>query len=265
MEFPKTRKLRLFYETYGTGNPLILIPGFASGAWSWKWQIADLSDFFQVIVFDPQGIGNSPNYSENLSLQVFIENVGNILDELEIEKADILGASFGGFVAQEFALKFPEKVNKLILACTSAGGVNHVKPTPEILQSFVKNADFTLGEQIRHFFRPAFTESFNRNRAEIVEEVCRLREANEVSDETYFAQLQTALDFDATDRLTKINHQTLVITGDRDNLVPMENSTSLVKNLPNAELKIITNGSHMFFIENADEFNKSVREFLQNE
>ncbi len=255
----------LYYETHGAGEPLILIPGFASGVWTWFGQIAELAKHFRVITFDPRGIGKSPNDLGNLSIETFVEDVLWILDDLKIEKANVLGASFGGFVALEFALRFPERVEKLILACTTAGGENHVRPDIEILRSFTPNPEFTHGEQIRHFFRPAFTEKFNTEHAEIVEKVCRLREENKVSDETYSAQLQTAFSFDVAEKLSEIKHETLVLTGDKDNLVPMQNSLNLAEKLPNATLKVIKNGSHMFFVENADEFNQAVKEFCQKQ
>lgn len=254
--------MNLYYETHGTGKPLILIPGFASGAWTWFCQTEELAKNFRVITFDPRGIGQSGNDATNLSLETFVEDVVQILDDLKIEKVNVLGASFGGFVALEFALRFPERVGKLILACTTAGGKNHVRPDIEILRSFTRNPEFSLGEQIRHFFRPAFTEKFNAEHAEIVEKVCVLREENDVSDETYSAQLQTAFSFDVEEKLGEINHETLVMTGDKDNLVPMQNSINLAEKLPKARLKIIKNGSHIFFVENADEFNREVKEFL---
>src|SRR4051812_49006028 len=105
--------MKLFYETHGAGEPLILIPGFASGAWTWFCQIDELSKEFQIITFDPRGIGRSkienPDDAKNLSMETFLRDVLQILDDLKIEKANILGASFGGFVAQEFALKYPER------------------------------------------------------------------------------------------------------------------------------------------------------------
>ena len=255
----------IYFETVGSGDPLVLIPGFASGAWSWFCQ-ADLAKDLRVITFDPRGIGKSSfaanTISSDVTIKTFAEDVLRLLDTLGLEKAHVLGASFGGFVAQEFALTFPERVGNLILACTTAGGKNHVSPDIGILRSFTRDPEKPIGEQIRRFFRPAFTERFCSEHAEKFENVCRLREENEVSDATYLAQLQTAFSFDVSDRLGEIRLETLVITGDTDNLVPMQNSVNLAGKLPNAELRIIKNGSHMIFMENAVEFNKIVSEFL---
>lgn len=258
--------MNLHYETHGVGRPLILIPGFASGAWTWFRQIDELSKGFQTITFDPRGIGQSkienPNDAENLSMQIFVEDVLQILDDLKIEKANVLGASFGGFVAQEFALTFPERLDKLILACTSMGGANHVKPDIEILSAFTSDPNLTVSERIRKFIRPAFTDKFNAENSEEVEKVCQMRESNEIADAVYYAQLQVAFSFDTSKKIGAIENETLVISGDKDSVVPMQNSVNLAEKLPNATLKIIENGSHLFFVENAVEFNDLVRKFL---
>ena len=257
----------MFFETKGKGKPLVLIPGFASGAWTWFRQTEYLAKNFQVVTFDPRGIGKSKvenSELQNLSMKTFVADVLQILDKLEIEKANVLGASFGGFVAQEFAFTFPERLDKLILACTSSGGKHHVKPDIEILRSFTPHPDLSLGERIRKFFRPAFTGKFHAEHGEEVEKVCRLRKENEVSEATYSAQLQTAFSFDAENKLNEIKHKTLIITGDKDKVVPMQNSVNLAKKMPNAKLEIIKNGSHMIFVENAAEFNRKVKEFLEN-
>lgn len=242
---------------------MILIPGFASGAWTWFCQIEELAKDFQVITFDPRGIGQSECDLQNLSMETFVSDVLQILDDLKIEKANVLGASFGGFVAQEFAIKFSDRLHKLILACTSSGGENHVKPDIEILRSFTPNQNLTVGERIRKFIRPAFTDKFNDEHAGEVEKVCVLRETNEVADAVYFAQLKVAVTFNTENDVGEIKNETLVISGDQDKVVPMQNSINLAEKLPNAKLKIIENGSHLFFIESANEFNRIVREFLQ--
>jgi pimeloyl-ACP methyl ester carboxylesterase len=264
----KPENFEIYYESSGAGEPILLIPGFASGAWNWFRQVKDLSKDFRVITFDPRGIGKSKADKmdlHNLSMQTFVEDVQAILDVLKIEKAHVLGASFGGFVAQEFVLKFPERVNKLILACTTAGGANHVKPDIEILHSFAPDSSLPIGEKIRRFIRPAFTEEFNSEHAAEVEKVCQLREQNEVAEAVYMAQLSSAFLLDTESRLGAIKNETLVISGNKDNVVPMQNSINLAAKIPNANLEIIENGSHLFFIENAPEFNQAVKYFLKDE
>lgn len=261
--------MNLFYETHGSGAPLVLIPGFASGAWTWYRQIEELARNFRVVVFDPRGIGRSlsgggKDELRGLSMETFVEDVLRILDELKIRRAHVLGASFGGFVAQEFALRFPERLEKLILACTTSGGARHVRPTEEILRSFAPDPRLPMGEKIRKFFRPAFTAAFHRDFPGEVEKVCLLRERHEVAETAYLAQLEAAFSFNTEARVAEIRHETLVLTGDCDLIVPMENSVNLAARLPRATLEIIENGSHMFFIENYREFNQSVLNFLQS-
>ncbi len=267
MSYARIKNFDLFYESNGAGEPLVLIPGFASGAWSWFKQTEELSKDFQVVTFDPRGIGKSKSLDtrgkSNFSLEVFAEDVLGLLDALEIEKTHIVGASFGGFVAQEFALKFPERLNKLVLVCTTAGGANHVRPSIEVLRSFAPDASLTRGEHIRRFLRPAFSEEFNANCADEVERVCRMREESDVSETTYSDQLETAFNFDLEAKIRSIKAETLVLTSDKDLIVPMQNSVNLSNSIPNATLKIFKNGSHLFFIEKADEFNQIVSEFLK--
>jgi len=265
MPFANLKDFHLYYESTGAGEPLILISGFASGAWNWFKQIEDLAKYFRVITFDPRGVARS-EISEDLAFTISIcaiaDDVANLLDELEIEKANVLGVSFGGFVAQKFALNYPERLNKLILACTSCGGKNHVAPAPEVLAAFAPNKNFNTSERIRKFMRPAFTNEFAAKNAAEVEKVCVLREQNVVPEKVYSQQLYSATIFDTEAKISQIKAETLILTGDSDVVVPLQNSMNLSNLIPNAQLKIIKGGSHMFFIEQAEEFNKIVTDFV---
>jgi pimeloyl-ACP methyl ester carboxylesterase len=259
--------VKLYYESHGAGEPLILIPGFASGAWAWFEQIEELSKTFRVITFDPCGVSRSATdekLTEAISLPTIAADVARLLDFLQIEKASVLGVSFGGFVAQEFALGFPERLEKLILACTSFGGKNHVAPDLEVLAAFVAADDLNKQERVRRFMIPAFTPEFAAARADVIEKVCRLRTENVVPEKVYTRQMTSAVTFDAEKRVSRIQAETLVLTGDRDIVVPPQNSFNLARAIPKASLKIIENGSHMFFIENAAEFNRIVTNFLKD-
>ena len=256
--------MKLFYETRGAGEPLVLISGFASGAWLWFRQIEKLSQHFQVVTFDPCGIGKSKiDSNTTISISAMADDVAQILDELRIEKASILGTSFGGFVAQDFALRYPERLNKLILACTSFGGENHVLPSNfEVLAAFGSTENLNNPDRIRKFMIPAFTKDFVQNNFEIVEQTCKLREQNEVPATVYLQQLQSATTFDVEAKIAKIEAETLVITGDRDQVVPVQNSINLANSIPDAKLEIIENSGHLFFIEQAEKFNKIVIDFI---
>src|SRR3982751_2786658 len=91
--------VELCYETRGAGEALLLIPGFASGAWSWEWQTEELSRNFQVITFDPRGVSRSKIIEgAAVSIDSIADDVAKLLGELGIDAAHILGISFGGFV-----------------------------------------------------------------------------------------------------------------------------------------------------------------------
>ena len=125
--------LHLFYEIEGEGEPVVLIPGFAAGRWIWFKQTADLSRKFRVIIFDPRGVSASDKPEGSQTIGLLADDIAHLLKTIGIESAHVVGASFGGFVAQEFALNYPAMTRKLVLCCTSFGGPNHVAPERETL------------------------------------------------------------------------------------------------------------------------------------
>jgi pimeloyl-ACP methyl ester carboxylesterase len=256
----------LYYQICGDGEPLVLVPGFASGAWSWEWQAGELAKDFRVVTFDPRGVANSKlNGGSHVSITRIANDIANLILELDIDSAHILGISFGGFVAQEFALRYPERVKKLILASTSFGGPNHVMPSVEVLSSFASTEGLNSADRIRKYLTTAFTPDFVRENAATVERFCALREENTVPEEVYRQQLASAMEFNAEHRIGAIKAETLVLTGDSDTVVPAANSGNLAKAIPSAHLGVIADGGHMAFVENADEFNSFVRDFLVGE
>ena len=218
---------QLYYESEGDGEPLVLIPGFASGCSIWQKQVGPLARHFRVITFDPRGVSRSDQPEGPQTISLLADDVATLLKLLHIESAHVVGVSFGGFVAQEFVLRYPQMVRKLVLCCTSFGGPAHVVPAPEIM-------------------------------AEIVQP----RATSEVSEQTYLRQLHAVTAFNVEDRLAAIECPTLIVSGDADVIVPVQNSYNLAKRIPNAELKIIGGGSHIFFIEQPDEFNHAVIRFI---
>lgn len=259
----KLREAEIFYELNGQGDPLLLVPGFASGAWSWEQQAEELSRDFTVITFDPRGVSRSAvDDGAAVSIDTIADDIAELLQKLNIAKANVLGISFGGFVAQEFALKYPERLGKLVLATTSFGGVNHVAPSIEVLSAFAPTVGLNNRDRIRPYITMAFTPEFAAKMPDAVDRFCKLREGNPVPEAAYMQQLSSAMSFDAESQLGNVSAETLVLTGDRDMVVPMQNSINLANAIPNARLVIIEGAGHMVFVERAAAFNSVVREFL---
>ena len=254
--------LKLYYEIEGDGEPVVLIPGFAAGRWIWFKQTSELSRKFRVIIFDPRGVSESDKPEGSQSISLLADDVAHLLQTIGVASAHIVGASFGGFVAQEFALKYPSMTQKLVLCCTSFGGPNHVVPAPETLLALASTKGLNSEERMRTNLLLAFSPEYVRTRVAEVDHVVQLRAANEVPEHIYLSQMQAAMSFNAESKIKHIKSPTLVVSGDADVIVPVQNSRNLAAKIPGAELRIVEGGSHTFFIERAAEFNRLVTEFL---
>ncbi|CAN5435922.1 MAG: alpha/beta fold hydrolase [Pyrinomonadaceae bacterium] len=258
----KVGDTQLYYEAHGAGESLVLIPGFGFGVWMWFKQVPALAQKFRTIVFDPRGIGCSSKPTQPFSIRTLADDVAALFDALALERAHVLGASFGGFVAQEFALAYPEKMDRLILCCTSFGGARHLPPGERVLQALASTERLNTPERMRKSLRLSFSPQYLAEQTEEVERMIAMRLAHPVSDEVYSGQLGAAMSFDAAARVDLIDAPTLVITGDEDRVVPADNSRHLAAIIPRARLQVIAGGSHQFFVERADDFNRAVIEFI---
>jgi len=259
----KVKDAGLYYEEHGRGEPLVLVPGFGAGLWIWYRQVADFAERFRTIVFDPRGVARSHAPDAPFTMLDLADDLAALLEGLQVESAYVLGASFGGFVAQEFALAHPERTRSLVLCCTSYGGPGHVPPAPETLAAIASTRGLNTAERVRENWSLAFSPRFAAETPAEVERVVSLRAENNVPERLYLRQLQAAVAFDAAARVGRVSVPTLVITGDADAIVPHENSLNLAAAIPGSTLKIVEGGSHAFFIEQADEFNRAVVEFIE--
>ncbi|HEV2765698.1 MAG TPA: alpha/beta fold hydrolase [Pyrinomonadaceae bacterium] len=255
--------VRLYYESRGRGEPLVLVPGFGNGLWIWFKQVEDLSRRFRVVTFDPRGVARSEGRDEPFSISDLADDLAGLLRALRLEGAHVIGASFGGFVAQEFALAYPEMARSLVLACTSYGGPRHVRPPAETLRAIASTKGLNTEERVRENLLLAFSPGYAAREAEEVARITRLRAESPVPEYVYQRQLQAAVGFNAARRVQEIKAPTLVVTGDADVIVPPENSRNLAAAIPGAELRTVSGGSHTFFIERAAEFNRIVADFIE--
>jgi 3-oxoadipate enol-lactonase len=254
---------RMYYETHGAGIPLLLINGLGSDSTEWLFQLPEFAEHFLVIVFDNRGAGGSDTPPGPYTTPQMADDAAALLSHLGAGRAHVLGVSLGGMIAQEVALRHPDRVGKLVLACTSPGGEGSVRPAPEVLKSFVLSPGADMQEEIRRVVPFLYSEGYRRDHSEEIEEFVRRRLARPVSAQSNAWQLAAAVGHAAWDRLSTIGAPTLVIAGDGDKVVPTVNSRRIAQRIPGAKLVILPGAPHRLFAENAEAFNREVVTFLQ--
>ncbi|MCK5654501.1 MAG: alpha/beta fold hydrolase, partial [Dehalococcoidia bacterium] len=116
----KVNEVNIDYAVHGQGEPLVLIQGLGGPRSGWIFQTRAFGKYYRVITFDNRGVGKSDKPGGSYTVRTMADDTIALLDYLGVDKAHVLGISLGGMIAQEIAINYPERVRKLILACTAA-------------------------------------------------------------------------------------------------------------------------------------------------
>jgi pimeloyl-ACP methyl ester carboxylesterase len=256
--------INLYYETVGVGDPLVLIMGLRRNAEWWYHQIPALAAHFQVIAFDNRGAGRSDKPALDYSIRMFADDTAGLMDALGIERAHVLGISMGGYIAQELAINYPEKIRGLILGCTGAGGSRAVLMDPERLQKFIYVEGLSPEQILRKDLDIYFSDALIADRPEFIEEFIRVSLRHYQPAEAFLRQFSACRNHDTLDRVASIARPTLILAGDDDPLVPHQNSLILNELIPASQLRLFPGLRHCFFMEAAAEFNRQVIDWLRS-
>ncbi len=259
----KAGELNLEYYVEGPGPPLLMVLGFAGQANSWGEPIMSrLREHFTCIRFSNRGTGLSDKPESPLTIRQMADDAVALLDALDIKRAHVFGISMGGMIAQEIVLNYPERVNGLVLGCTTPGWAHGQMPNPEDTTGMVPEPGLTREEQVRKFWPVVCAPAFIENENDFLEEmiVTSLKQATPVV--TLAKQGVAVQAFDSFDRLGQIEAPTLVIHGDIDLLVPPANGDVLARAIRGAQKLTLNGAAHMFFWEQPERAAKAVIEFL---
>lgn len=259
----KVQGIDLYYKVQGAGYPLILIRGLGSNADHWYCQRPAFSSCYSVVTFDNRGIGRSEKPDVPYTISIMADDTVGLMDAIGISKAHILGISMGGMIAQEIALRYPQRVHGLILACTHCGGDRAVRPSQEIARIFVEYIFTGSQEAAQNTPKCLFTERTLREAPEVVERYQEVSRRFPPTADVMIRQWEAIPGHDTWAELRYVQAPTLVLSGSDDVLVPPENSKILAERIPNAQLQVIEGGGHQFLVEKADAFNQAVLEFLE--
>lgn len=261
----KTNGIEVYYEIHGDGEPLVLIEGLGYSNWMWYKQLDILAKHFKVIIFDNRGVGNTDKPDEEYTISLFADDTAELLKALEINTAHILGVSMGGFIAQEFAIRYPEMVNKLILCSTSFGGPNSVPIPLETLSLMMKGGGvYNSLEEIKEAIGTALDKNSLAKNESILNKIMDEKVKNPQPKYAYQRQLMAGALFNSEERLGSIKAETLILAGKGDRVVPYENANLLNAKLVNSKVEIIENAGHLFFMEEPELTNRVVINFLKD-
>jgi 3-oxoadipate enol-lactonase len=243
--------IEIYYERFGAGPPLLFCNGSGATIESSRPLIEIFGASFDVVVHDQRGLGRTSVPTEPFTMAEYGADAAAVAEHVGWDTYRVVGVSFGGMVAQELAVTWPERIERLALACTSPGGVGGSSyPLHEL-------ADLPPAERAERGltildsrFTPEWFEEHPADRG--VVEMQAQRAAAPRSDEQARgerAQLEARRHHDVCDRLSRITCPTLVASGRYDGIAPVSNGEAIVAGIgANAELQVFE-GGHLFFLQ----------------
>ncbi len=249
--------------TAGDGQPLLLIMGIGGHVNMWRPLVGRLvPEGFATIAYDHPGTGESKPYSKPRRLAGVARTIEYLLDKLDLDQVDVLGVSFGGGVAQEFAHRAPHRVRRLILCATSAGMVS-MPGSPRAMLALATPRRFTDPDYYARIAPTVF--GGKARRAGDLKAHGRERFAHPPTVRGYSEQIFAAMGWTSYRFLPKLTMPTLILHGDDDPIVPLVNGKLLACRIPNSRLHVIKDGGHLFLVDQADEATEQIVSFLKED
>jgi len=249
----------IYWEESGTGAPVLLIMGLGYTLDMWHRTRPVIDKHYRTIVFDNRGVGKSGVPAGAYEIAQMAADAASVLDAAGIERARIFGISMGGMIAQEFALEFPERVDRLILGCTACGGKESVPASKEVRDVLMARATMTPEQGVEAMVPHIYDRSTPRAR---IDEDLAIRMRSYPTAEGYLGQIQGIVAWSCFDRLGSIRAKTLVIHGETDELVPPENGRIIARAIPGAELLMLEHASHIFTTDQPEKSHAAILEFF---
>ncbi len=238
----KVNDISMYYEVHGEGEPLVLINGAGACIEMLYKLIPIYSRDFQVVLFDNRGVGKTDKPDVTYTTQLMADDLAGLLDAIGINSAHVRGTSMGGMIAQEFALRYPNRVRSLILVVTCCGGPHSIMPRSDDMARICNLPPKAASEALLRLF---ITDEFISEKPEFFQQLVAFTVKHPFAQNSLQKHLQAITSHNTYDRLPKITVPTLLLAGDADSVIPVENSRVLETRIFNAELILFKNAGHM--------------------
>jgi len=249
--------LSTYYETYGEGEPLLLIHDLGSSAEDWEWQVPVLRDAFTVVTYDVRGHGKTGKAVEGYSMSQFSNDAAKLITALALGPVHVIGLGLGGGIALQLALNYPNVVRSLVIVNsgpdlaprTLRERLALARQKLAIRRGGMRKLGQALAERLlprpEHASRrTAFVERWSRN-----------------DKRAYLRVLDAMTAWSVADRLADIDCRVLVVAADRDD-TPVARKRAYATRIQNASLVVIPDAHHALPIERPDQFNNALCCFL---
>jgi pimeloyl-ACP methyl ester carboxylesterase len=249
--FVNANGIKIFYESVGSGKSLIFLHGSMGTSQVWKPYVPILSNDFKIILPDIRGHGKTENPGKKIDLHLMADDIVALIDSLKLDKPFLCGWSGGGDIGLDIAMRYPNSVTRLIV-----GGIT-LRVTETALAS-LKAMGLEGPGQI------------NFEQAEkAIPQLTNQWKKDHIQSPLHWKELLTRVSFEminptlpANEDLKQITLPTLIIWGDRDQFLPVEDAVELYRLIPNAQLAVVPNADHFVTRTKVRLFAELVKEFI---
>lgn len=247
-KYAEVNGIKVYYEIYGEGEPLLLLHGNGGSIESFIYQIPELAKHFKVIAVDSRAQGRTTDADQEITYALMASDMAGLIDKLNLGKVNVVGWSDGGNIGLEMAYAYPEKVLKVVACGANYTHENFIAPP----DSAVMDKDDPLVKKTSELLKRSTTSiqrlSPDTLRIPLIKK--KLGDLMEKYPNFTLAQLKT------------IKVPFLIVAGDHD-LINLNHTISLFTSLPKAELFIVPHATHVVLIENPELINSEVIRFLK--
>jgi pimeloyl-ACP methyl ester carboxylesterase len=242
---------RIVYRRIGKGRPLLILNGFAATNADWDPSFIDrLASSNELILLNNRGIGSSTDDGQSFDIEKLADDAMHVIQAIDIRRASVMGWSMGGFIAQAFAVKYADRVDKLVLLSTDPGGTEADLISPDVWSKLLDTSG-TPNEQARRLLFLLFPNDaavpFYRRFGDIVA-TARAQVSVELLNRQASA-MEAWHRNGITSKLRELRVPVLIATGTEDIVIPASNALKLVNAIPGAWLAQFAHGGHAFIAQ----------------
>jgi 3-oxoadipate enol-lactonase len=256
--------LRIAYELSGSPFParptLLLIQGLGLDASGWGAAVGHLRRRFRLVLMDNRSIGRSA--AGSVSVRAMVGDALAVLDDIGTGAVHVLGASLGGMIAQDLAVRHPERVDKLVLACTTPGWPFAYPMPSTTVRLIAASRRLPSDVAVRHHVENALSAVTLKERPDLVEQILARQRAATAGQANWREQVTAGASYVGGLRQRSIRACTLILHGEADRVVDPRNARLLAARIPDARLVTFPDLGHLFFWEDPVGFAAAVTSFL---